>query len=122
VRGLWTGVAAVERLGLSLSDCKYSEHVQSSNFLSAAVWSRGEFNVHRPTGRDASKPSHCVGSGRVRKWTYKLLTGARVGAIVRVLITISSLSQPQSGVCLHAYLQKRRTQTSTNFLYARHLL
>jgi len=44
-------VAAVERSNLSVF--KYSEHIETSNFLSAAVWSRRKFNSRQRT-RDAT--------------------------------------------------------------------
>ena len=53
-------VSAVERLDPSVVN--YSEHVQTSNFPLAAVWSRREFNSHRPTLRDG-RPSRRIGSG-----------------------------------------------------------
>jgi len=37
---------------VSLSVFKYSENVEVSNFLSAAVWNGRELSIHRPTRLD----------------------------------------------------------------------
>jgi len=47
---------------------KYSEYVQTSNSLSAAVLSRREFTAYDPTRRDATKPSCRVWSGTRALW------------------------------------------------------